>query len=80
MDGCHFWRQMAKGKKMGRRVKCSLVHVKCEILVTRAGVTNDSWQRKQESLGKVLACRFRFVNYLYVDRVTATGSAGTEHS
>lgn len=71
---------MAKGKKMGRRVKCSLVHVKCEILVTRAGVTNDSWQRKPESLGKVLACRFRFVNYLYVDRVTATGSAGTEHS
>lgn len=65
---------------MGRRVKCSLVHVKCEILVTRAGVTNDSWRRKPESLGKVLACRFRFVNYLYVDRVTATGSAGTEHS
>lgn len=80
MDGYHFWRQMAKGKKLERRVKCSLVHVKCEILVTRAGVTNDSWRRKPESLGKVLACRFRFVNYLYVDRVTATGSAGTEHS
>lgn len=77
MDGCHFWRQRGK---MGRRVKCSLVHVKCEILVTRAGVTNDSWLRQTEALGKVLACRFRFVNYLCVDGITATGSAGTKHS
>jgi hypothetical protein len=37
--------------------KFSLVHVKCETLVTSTGMTNDSWLRKPESLGKVLACR-----------------------
>lgn len=63
-----------KGGKL-ERVKCSLVRVKCEILGTRARVTNDSWLREPEALGKVLACRFRFVNYLCV---TATGSTGTD--
>lgn len=39
-----------KGKKKPK--KFSLVHVKCEVLVTSAGMTNHSWLRKLEALGE----------------------------
>lgn len=55
-DDAIFQRQLVKGRKLGRKVKCSLIHVECEILVTSAGVTSDSWLRKPEAPGKVLAC------------------------